>query len=179
MNITKIKTTGLSLNEVRQKYPDCFYKQIWYNKERFANENPEAGEYEFYFDNIFKNQTYQEQALSLQIQGNGFDFPHPAVLAEALCIYFKETGERLMSDVYSRTSLLDSDGDRVSVGGFDADGLYVGRYWDDGRNSGLGVSASRKVDIGNLEPLDPIESLKVRILELEKFKSKVEKTINL
>lgn len=39
---------------------------------------------------------------------------------------------------------LDSDGNRVNVGNFDSDGLNVNNYWDDNRNSNLGVSASRQ-----------------------------------
>lgn len=46
---------------------------------------------------------------------------------------------------------LDSDGNRVNVGNFDADGLNVNNYWDDNRNSNLGVSASRQ------SPLYPTE----------------------
>jgi len=39
---------------------------------------------------------------------------------------------------------LDSDGNRVNVGNFDDEGLNVNNYWDDNRNSNLGVSASRQ-----------------------------------
>ena len=50
----------------------------------------------------------------------------------------------LLPGIYVRTSSLDSDGSRVSVGLFDAEGLYVADYWDDGRSGFLGVSAGRK-----------------------------------
>jgi hypothetical protein len=50
----------------------------------------------------------------------------------------------LLPSVYVRTSSLDSDGDRVRVGSFDAGGLIVSFYWDDRRDGDLGVSAARK-----------------------------------
>ena len=39
---------------------------------------------------------------------------------------------------------LDSDGNRVNFGNFDAEGLNVNNYWDDNRNGNLGVSAGRQ-----------------------------------
>ena|GEM_PF-4350086 len=39
---------------------------------------------------------------------------------------------------------LDSDGNRVNVGKFDADGLNVNNYNDDNVNDNLGVSSSRQ-----------------------------------
>ena len=39
---------------------------------------------------------------------------------------------------------VDSDGNRVNVGNFDADGFNVNNNWDDNRNDNLGLSASRK-----------------------------------
>lgn len=173
MKLTKIKTTGLSLLEVREKYPDCFYEQTWYDAQPFATDKPEAGVYEFDFISKHPGNTYQEHVEILHREG--MEFPHPAVLAEALCIHFKETGVRLMEDWYSRTSLLGSDGDRVRVGRFVADGLRVNDYWDDVRFSRLGVSASRKF----LEPrvlTTPesltLESLNTRVENLERLFSK-------
>jgi hypothetical protein len=39
---------------------------------------------------------------------------------------------------------LDSDGNRVYVGNFDAKGLNVNNYWDDNQNDNIGVSAARQ-----------------------------------
>ena len=39
---------------------------------------------------------------------------------------------------------LDSDGNRVNVGNFDAKGLNVNNYWDNNRNDNIGVSAARQ-----------------------------------
>lgn len=38
---------------------------------------------------------------------------------------------------------LDSDGNRVNVGNFDANGLNVNNYWDDNRNSNIGLASAR------------------------------------
>ena len=39
---------------------------------------------------------------------------------------------------------LDSDGNRVNVGNFDAKGLNVNNNWDDNRNDNLGLSSARQ-----------------------------------
>jgi hypothetical protein len=161
----KITTTGLSLLEVRTKYPDCFYNQSWYDDEAFASDKPEAGEYDIDFTSRHPGNTATEHEEILKREKA--EYPHPAVLAEALCIHFKETGERLMSNWYSRTSLKGADGNRVDVGLFGADGLGVGYYWDGGRISRLGVSASRKLDTETLDLSYTLESLSARISKLE------------
>ena len=38
---------------------------------------------------------------------------------------------------------MDSDGNRVNVGNFDADGLNVNNNWNDNRNGNLGLASSR------------------------------------
>lgn len=162
----KITTTGLSILELKQKYPKLLSKQDWYKKEAFANEKPDAGEYEFDFTSRHCGSTYEEHKETMK---KGFEFPHPAVLLEALCIHFTETGEKLMPDWCSRTSSLDSGGDRVYVGDSDSDRLYVYSYWYDDRSSSLGVSASRKITKG-FEPLDSdltLESLNSRLEKIE------------
>ena len=39
---------------------------------------------------------------------------------------------------------LDSDGNRVYLGNFDADGLNVNNNWDDNRNGNIGLSGARQ-----------------------------------
>lgn len=39
---------------------------------------------------------------------------------------------------------LDSDGNRVNSGNFNADGLNVNNNWDDNRNDNIGVASARK-----------------------------------
>lgn len=160
--------------EVVQKYPECFFKQAWYKNEAFASEKGEEGEYDFDFESKHLNKSYEEQIVLL---GKDTKLLSVAVLAEAICIHFKETGERLLHNWYSRTSSLDSDGNRVRVGVFGADGLYVNGRWDDDRDSGLGVSSARKLATRNLltklPALDPFELITEIEDRLEKLKKLV------
>jgi hypothetical protein len=39
---------------------------------------------------------------------------------------------------------VDSDGNRVNVGNFDANGLKVNNNWDDNRNDNLGLASSAR-----------------------------------
>lgn len=40
--------------------------------------------------------------------------------------------------------LLDSDGNRVNIGNFDAEGLNVNNNWDSNRNDNLGLASARQ-----------------------------------
>lgn len=142
----KIKTTGKSLNELYTEFgtgsKGFWSKDPWWKNESFADENPEAGEYEINVEKNLTDLTYNQQKEKIP---KGFDFPHPAVLAEAILFHYKNTGERILEDWYSRTSAIDSDGDRVYVGDFDAEGLNVS-YWDDSyHDDDLGVSSCRQI----------------------------------
>lgn len=70
--------------------------------------------------------------------------PNVAEVAWCLTTYKAVRNVFLLPSLYVRTSSLDSDGDRVGVGGFDADGLYVGGGWDGYRRGNLGVTGARK-----------------------------------
>ena len=61
-----------------------------------------------------------------------------------MILNFLATGERLFERVYVRTSDVDSHGDRVNVGDFDDDGLYVDFWYGSIRDGVLGVASSRK-----------------------------------
>ena len=58
--------------------------------------------------------------------------------------HFLATGERLFEQIYVRCVDPDSDGCRVRVGDFDADGLVVNSSEDDTRNNYIGVASARK-----------------------------------
>lgn len=155
----KFKITGKSIKELLEEYgtgSSGFYQQSWYKKEKFFDEKPEAGEYDIDFGNKLTNLEYKEQLKRL---ANGYEVIHPAVLCEAVLSHYEETGKRLLEDTYSRTNTLDSDGNRVSVGSFDSDGLRVGSWSDGDRCDNIGLSATRKLDTGTLDNLNPLESL--------------------
>lgn len=41
-------------------------------------------------------------------------------------------------------NLIDSDGNRVYVGNFDAKGLNVNNYWDENPNDNIGLASARQ-----------------------------------
>lgn len=162
----KHKYSGKSLNELLQEFglgEKGFYSD-WFKDKAFAKEKAPAGLYEIDFEKKLSNLTYDEQKKKLK---KGYDFPRPAVLAEAILVHYKNTGKKLMNDWYSRTSLMDSDGGRVYVGYFDSDGLVVHYDWDDNRNDYIGVSVCKKIE-GNQK----VVKILPEILEINGIKYK-------
>jgi len=157
---TKIKTTGKSLLELRDKYPQHFYvtEDAWYEKEAFASEKPPAGEYEFDFDTRLTNLSSDEQKANLP---QGFEVPHAATLVEAMIVHFEATGERVFKDCFASTKCRTSAGRLPVVGDFDGSGLDVDG-WDGSRSSRVGCGASRK-----LRGFETPESLTARVEKLE------------
>jgi hypothetical protein len=70
--------------------------------------------------------------------------PNVAEMTWFITTYFAVRGGHLFSNVYVRTSSLDSGGNHVRTGNFDFEGLRVYHWYDDFRNSNIGVSSSRK-----------------------------------
>ncbi len=133
-----------SLLDLKEEYgtgSNGFYNNTWWLDEDFAKSVPEPGTYEINIEKQLANMTYNEQAEGLD---EGWDFPHPAVIAQAILKHYQETGERILENWYTRTSFTDSDGHHVSVGYFYSDGLYVYYHWDDYRDSCIGIAAARK-----------------------------------
>jgi hypothetical protein len=136
----------LSLLDIRSKASSAklFYKQDWYNREQFAKAKGEVG-----WRLVRKtpvadstNKTWDEQQALL---GKDEETPTAQVMVYTIVGHFLATGERLFEKVYVRCSDRDSDGGRVRVGSFDADGLYVHYYyWDGFRYDRLGLSSARK-----------------------------------
>ena len=152
-NTMKIKHSysGSSLLEIRNKFgisSNGFFDNSWFLDEPFAKEKPEVGIYEIDIEKKLTNLTFAEQKSKLE---KGWDFPHPAVLVEAILTHYKSTGERLLKDWYSRTSLVDSDGYRVDVGSFDSGGLVVSVDWDIDHDDGLGLASCKKIGKGSLK----------------------------
>ena len=165
----KIKHTysGSSLLELRKKFgigSSGFYDNTWFLKEKFAKDKAPKGVYEIDVSKKHTNLTYEEQKSKLK---KGWDFSHPAVLAEAILTHYKNTNKRLLEDWYSRTFCLDSDGDRVRLGLFGSGGLVVDGWWDDRRGSLVGLSSSWK--LRNLKPrkVESFEDLNIEILKVK------------
>lgn len=69
--------------------------------------------------------------------------PNAAEVSYGVIVYCKVRGVYLLPDFYVRTSSVDADGRRVSVGYFGGQGLFVVYFWDDDRIDDLGVSSAR------------------------------------
>lgn len=135
--------TGLSLKELKAKYGTSssgFYLQNWYDEEPFFTEKPPKGTYEIDLGEDLVNLTYQEQLGKLK---KDFTPIHPAILVEFILSHYKETKERLLENIWVRTSSLASDGLRVVVDGFGSQGLDVYERSDDYRNAYLGLASCR------------------------------------
>lgn len=69
--------------------------------------------------------------------------PNVAEVCYGVTVYRKVRGIYLLPNFYVRTSSVDADGYRVSVGDFDERGLSVDYFWGDDRHDDLGVSSAR------------------------------------
>jgi len=134
----------LSILEIRGKVDSgLFYDQSWYNKELFAKEHGEVCWQlvrKTPVDGSISKNWSEQQALITEDD----EVPSARVMTYIIIGHYLATGERLFEHVYVRTSSVDSDGSRVSVGSFELTGLDVNDYWDDYRYDGLGVASSRK-----------------------------------
>ncbi|MFH1859058.1 MAG: hypothetical protein ABIJ80_02230 [Patescibacteria group bacterium] len=134
----------MSILDVRKMDNSLFYSSSggWYESEKFAK-NKGAVSWQLVRkipaeDSTSKNWDEQQALLS-----KDDETPSVQIMAYTIIGHYK-TGERLFENVYVRTSCVASDGDRVSVGSFDSGGLRVDDWWDDDRNSSLGLSSARK-----------------------------------
>ena len=139
---------SMSLLDVHAVKKDYFYSKEggWYSNksEKFAkNDKAEpvwiALSKEPVADSLDKNWPEQSDLVAEPMV-----VPNAAVAVWGYTTYLAVRGTYLLPNIYVRTSSLDSDGYRVSVGHFDAGGLNVVSWSDDYRSDGIGVSAARK-----------------------------------
>lgn len=136
----------MSILDIRGKVErKLFYSHddAWYNKQGFAKDKGEVG-----WQLVRKvpiadstNKTWNEQQALLS---KDEETPKGQVVVYTIIGHFLATGERLFENIYVRCSDLDSDGDRVDVGSFDAEGLHFSSYWRGGRDGYVGLTAARK-----------------------------------
>jgi hypothetical protein len=136
----------MSILDIRGKVErKLFYShdEAWYNKQALAKDKGEVG-----WQLVRKvpvadstNKTWNEQQALLS---KDEETPKAQVVVYTIIGHFLAVGERLFENIYIRCSDLDSDGGRVDVGLFDAEGLRVGNDWGGVRDGGLGVSSARK-----------------------------------
>jgi len=120
----------LGIREIDRKQSNqtLFYAQDWYIKEPFAKDKGEIGwqlvRKEPVTGSTSKNWC-EQQALLSKDEGT----PKAQVVVYTTIGHFLATGERLFEKLYVRCSDLVSDGHRVHVGFFGADGLDID-HWD-------------------------------------------------
>lgn len=173
MKSIAINYPGGSLLDIRSQFSDLFYDQTWHKDELFASNKIATGRWEISTEPIKRSfsKTWNEQQ---ELLPSGAEVPPAAVLAYAICKHFKATGERLFENVYVRCSDLDSVGNRVNVGDFDARGLLVSVYWDGLRFSRIGLASARKIEtLGELGTSEDL-TLEYRVRALEEWRERVQ-----
>jgi hypothetical protein len=121
------------------------HQDAWYNNQKFAQN---AGTLGWKLvrktpveDSFSKNWAEQQKLLA-----KTEETPTAQVMVYTIIGHFLATGKRLFENVNVRTSDVDSGGDRVYVGNFDANGLRVGSIWVDHRHDLLGLASSARTE---------------------------------
>ncbi len=135
----------MSVLDIRGACKDqsLFYNQDWYNKQAFAKDRGEVG-WHLVCKTPVKDSTSKTWDEQQKLLGKDDETPSVRVVVYTMIGHFRATGERLFENIYVRCSDLDSGGNRVNVGNFDAKGLYVDIIWDDYRYDYLGLASARK-----------------------------------
>ena len=131
---------------VRGKVQDkgLFYKQDWYDKEAFASDGGEVS-WQLVRKTPVDNSTSKRWDEQQALLSKEDETPTTQVMVYTIIGHFLATGERLFERIYVRTSSVGSDGGRVYVGGFVAEGLVV-YYWGGDRDGSVAVSSARKLE---------------------------------
>ena len=134
-----------SILEIRGKVTGqrLFYEQDWYNQQAFAKEKGETG-WQLVAKTPVENSTKKNWDEQCSLLGENDEVPTAQVMTYTIIGHHLATGERLFECIYVRTSSVVSEGLRVHVGHFGAQGLHVRGYWDGDRDGSLGVSSARK-----------------------------------
>ena len=135
--------TTATLKELRDRNPDVFCSgNDWWLDQPFANQKGKAGQLQLRTSvvpgSFSKNWNEQQELLA-----DGEFVPTVRDLVEGMIAYHQVTGGRLSSDYWVRTQDVSSRGHRVIVRFF-SDGVNVINYWDDLRDSNLGLAVARK-----------------------------------
>ncbi|HEV7702306.1 MAG TPA: hypothetical protein VGO63_02600 [Candidatus Paceibacterota bacterium] len=123
-----------------------FYSKTggWYSDQKFAREDKTSFGWLAIKKTPVSNSTSKNWNEQNKLLSALEKVPNAAEMSWFITTYFEVRGIRLFESIYVRTSSLDSDGRRVSVGSFDAGGLDVGHWDGDSRHDSIGLSAARK-----------------------------------
>lgn len=138
---------GLSILDVRSRV-DCslFYshEDSWYNDKEFAQTSDKPC-WRLIRKNIVTDSTKKTWEEQKGLLDENEEVPTARALVHTIILFYLARGERMLENVYARTSTsVRSDDFRVGVGYFGSDGLRVDSYWDGHRNVRLGVLSARK-----------------------------------
>ncbi len=149
------KEMPATVDNLRKKYKDLFYNQDWYDEEKFATDKESAVRMawaivkkEVLEESRSKDWDKQEEILKQWAKEHKVDPKFvarrtPAEVAYDVLAYYNARNERVLEKDWDWTGVRSSDGNLVSVGYFDSDGLHVCSD-DRGRSrSDLGVCPSR------------------------------------
>ena len=138
----------MNLLGIRELNSQLFWSKSggWYanKKEKFARRDTVGTNWFVLRRNPVPASTRKSWGEQQELLSDAERVPNAAEQTYSVTTYFEVRGIRLVSNVYVRTSSVDSDGLRVGVGLFDGYGLLVGLWSDDFRDDGLGVAAARK-----------------------------------
>lgn len=151
LGFDRLNGKPLTILKLQELHPNTaqprFYRYTpdsWYSWEKFATDTTMSLRWYLLHTNIVpesENKTFDEQKAMLPVE---YEVPSAVTEVAKDLLVFKKTGAYANPSRYGRCTDVASDGGRVVVGVFDADGLPVSDYWDDERGSRLGVAASRK-----------------------------------
>ena len=122
---------GLSINEMREMFPDFFYSKLgdgWYDNEEFAEEKdkPQGRKISLEIIEGSLNKSFEEQKKMLP---KGQEVPTARILISAILLHFLNTGEKVFEEYWARTCSRAARGYLVYVRS-DARGLDVGHWYD-------------------------------------------------
>lgn len=142
----------LTINRFREMFPEngqpkfYSYQGSWYDKEEFANkETPDLRWYLISKSILEKSRskTYKQQEKLLK---ESEERERAIVYIYGMLLMFKATGERLFKNDWVWCKDVSSGGERVSVGSFYSDGLYIYDWRGGSYLRCLGLAPSRKFD---------------------------------
>lgn len=120
-----------------------FYKQNWHGDEEFATDKSGVAWHlvrKDYFANSTSKTWKEQQALLPEDE----ETPKARILVYLMVGHMLATGEYLFGNSYVRSADIDSGGDRIFVGRFDANGLEINSGADNISNVDIGVASAKK-----------------------------------
>ncbi len=137
----------LSILDIRDKVERRFFynhEGAWYNEQAFANIRGDA-RWQLVRKTPIGNSTGKNWTRQQALLAKDEETPTAQAMVYTIISHFLATGERLFENVNVRCLDVDSDGHRVGIGRFDADGLRIHEYYrDDICSDSLGLSSVRK-----------------------------------